>query len=436
LLVLAPLAAVILFACVQTALAAVQLNFFNVISFPTSVMLEWSTASEVNLAGFDIQCKQANEPDTAFHEIGFQPAKGGPSVGALYDFPVTSGLVPGNSYCFRLKEITTDGSPGEVFDRCGYGPMVTPTPGFGAIPVFTPVPVQTDAFGNPIVPTPTPQVPVVATDAFGNPITQIPGAVPTDAFGNPIPPTPFNPTSPLAPPQAVATDAFGNPLPPAVATDAFGNPLPATPMPQPVPTDAFGNPIPPTPVPQAVATDAYGNPLPTSPISPLPTPSVAAAAAYDAYGNLIATTVQAAAVATDMYGNPVDANGNPLPPQGGAPLPEQAAALAAPEYVQPATPTAAYIVVTATPTEAPVALAPVYTPLPTATPLPAGVQLASSLQPSGQNLTQNLMIMLLCLTFTGATGIGIIGLITSVMFMRARSSQRDFYERTSIRRRL
>jgi hypothetical protein len=67
--------------------------------------------------------------------------------------------------------------------------------------------------------------------------------------------------------------------------------------------------------------------------------------------------------------------------------------------------------------------------------MPAGVQLANSLQPSGQNLAQNLMIMLLCLTFAGATGIGIIGLITSVMFMRARSSQRDFYERTSVRRR-
>ena len=464
--VMAPLAVVVLFACVQTALAAVQLNFFNVITFPSSVKLEWSTASEVNLAGFDIQCKQANEPDTAYHEIGFQPAKGGPNVGALYDFPVTSGLVPGNSYCFRLKEITTDGSPGDVLDRCGYGPMVTPTPGFGAIPVFTPVPVQTDAFGNPIVPTPTPQIPVVATDAFGNPITQIPGAVPTDAFGNPIPPTPFNPTSPLATPfpQAVATDAFGNPIPgapPAVATDAFGNPLPATPVPQAVATDAFGNPLPPTPVPQAVATDAFGNPLPptTAPISPLPSPSVAASAydqygnpiapaqaavgtdafgnPVDAFGNPIATPAQAAAVGTDAFGNPVDAFGNPLPPDGGAPLPDNAQAPQPPaqEYIQPATPTEAYVVVTATPTVAPVALAPVYTPLPTATPLPAGVQLASSLQPAGQSLTQNLMVMLLCLTFTGATGIGIIGLITSVMFMRARSSQRDFYERTSIRRR-
>jgi hypothetical protein len=46
--------------------------------------------------------------------------------------------------------------------------------------------------------------------------------------------------------------------------------------------------------------------------------------------------------------------------------------------------------------------------------------------------TQNLMIMLLCLTFTGASGIGILGLITSVMFMRSRSSQREFYDRYSL----
>jgi hypothetical protein len=134
----------------------------------------------------------------------------------------------------------------------------------------------------------------------------------------------------------------------------------------------------------------------------------------------------------------MDAYGNPLPQQmagpagdmGGTGAQEQGA-----QYVQPATPTVAYVVVTATPTPVPVALAPVLTPLPTTTPLPAGIQLASSLEPAGQNLTQNLMVMMLCLTFTGASGIGILGLITSVMFMRARSSQRDFYERTSVRRR-
>jgi hypothetical protein len=469
--VLAPLVFGVLLAGVQTAAAAVQLNFFNVIAFPSSVTLEWSTASEVNLAGFDIQCKQADEPDTAFHEIGFQRAKGGPNVGALYNFPVTSGLVPGVSYCFRLKEITTDGSPGEVFDRCGYGAMVTPTPGLGAIPIFTPVPVQTDAFGNPIIPTPT-----------------LP-AVPTDAFGNPIPPTPFpQPNSPLPVPQPFATDAFGNPIPP-------------TPFPQPQPfaTDAFGNPIPPTATVAAVATDAFGNPLPL-PNSPLPTPSVpaaASAAGYDAFGNPVAApqqqyydafrnplTPEQVALASEVY----DINGNPLPkptatvapaaaaaaPQqyydafGNALTPEQVAVApqvydasgnllpnpafqsgqagesgqpgtaqnpAEPALVSAATPTVAYVVVTATPTAAPVALAPVLTPLPTTTPQRAGVQLAASLDQGGQNLTQNLMVMLLCLTFTGASGIGILGLITSVMFMRSRTSQRDFYERTSVRRR-
>ncbi len=462
-LVLAPLAAVILFACVQTALAAVQLNFFNVIAFPTSVMLEWSTAGEVNLAGFDIQCKQANEPDTAYHEIGFQPAKGGPDVGALYDFPVTSGLVPGNSYCFRLKEITTDGSPGEVFDRCGYGPMVTPTPGFGAIPVFTPVPVQTDAFGNPIVPTPTPQIPVVATDAFGNPITQIPGAVPTDAFGNPIPPTPVNPTSPLAPPQAVATDAFGNPLPPtpapqAVATDAFGNPLPQRRCRKPSPRTPSATHCRPLqchrrwrpmrlaircpqrrcrkPSPRTPSATRYQQPVLSARCRPpawlLPRHMTPMATRLPRRSRPqpwrpTCTAIQSTLSATRCLHRAAHRWLKIHSPRSQQP---------APEYVQPATPTPAYVVVTATPTEAPVALAPVYTPLPTATPLPAGVQLASSLQPSGQNLTQNLMIMLLCLTFTGATGIGIIGLITSVMFMRARSSQRDFYERTSVRRRL
>jgi hypothetical protein len=157
------------------------------------------------------------------------------------------------------------------------------------------------------------------------------------------------------------------------------------------------------------------------------------------YGNPLASAAGTTGL-TDAYGNPLmmDAYGNPLPQQmagpagdmGGTGAQDQGA-----QYVQPATPTVAYVVVTATPTPVPVALAPVLTPLPTTTPLPAGIQLASSLEPAGQNLTQNLMVMMLCLTFTGASGIGILGLITSVMFMRARSSQRDFYERTSVRRR-
>ncbi len=426
--ILAPLGLAIFFLCVSIAFAAVQLNYFNVISFPTSVTLEWSTASEVNLAGFDIQCKMASEPDSAFHEIGYERARGGPDVGALYSFPVTSNIVPGVAYCFRLKEITTDGSPGEVFDRCGYGPLVTPTPGLGIVPVFTPAPVQTDAFGNPL---PQLQPQPVATDAFGNPLPQLqPQPVATDAFGNPLP---------ALLPQPVATDAFGNPLPtpfvpnsPLAAPSALSAPYdPNSPLPTPyqpaaAAVDIYGNPIAPDSQAASAAVDAFGNPV-----------------QVDAFGNPVQVDTFGNPMQTDAFGNPVqpaaaDAFGNPLPPQTGAvaqPGDASGAPAGAPEYAPVTTPTAAYVVVTATPTEAPVALAPVLTPLPTTTPQPLGLQLVSSTQPAGQSVTQNLMIMLLCLTFTGASGIGILGLITSVMFMRSRSSQRDFYERTSLRRR-
>jgi hypothetical protein len=380
---------VLLALLVQPALAAIQLSYFNIISNPTSVILQWGTTSEFNVQGFEVQCKLASEPDTAFHRIGFLPAKGGPSTPAQYTFPVTTGVEPGVPYCFRLLELTTDGTQGEAPTLCGYGPNVTPTPGApGIVPTLNPntVPaVPTDAFGNPIV-----QPPAVATDAFGSPLPQ-PPAVATDAFGNPI-----------AQPPAVATDAFGNPIaqPPAVATDAFGSPLP-----QPVMTDVFGNPVNPAAA-QPMATDAFGNPL------PLTQPPLT-----DAFGSPLATPT----FTPDPFAPPTPIIVTPLP---GAPR-SDASALAPPQdpaLAQPVTeaPAVAYIVVTAAPTEPPVALGAAMTPLPTVTPTPPAYQLVNALAPT----TQNLMIMLLCLTFTGASGIGILGLITSMMFMRSRSSRR------------
>jgi hypothetical protein len=46
------------------------------------------------------------------------------------------------------------------------------------------------------------------------------------------------------------------------------------------------------------------------------------------------------------------------------------------------------------------------------------------------------MVMFLCLTFTGASAIGVLGLITSILFMRGRTSQQTAIERyTPTRRR-
>ena len=366
----------------QPALAAIELNYFTVIANPASVILQWGTLNEFNVQGYEIQCKREDEPEASYHRIGFLPAKGGESLPAQYSFPVTSGIETGVPYCFRLVELTTDGTPGEKIDRCGYGPSITPIPG---TPTSTPVvassaAVPTDAFGNPLPPSQVPQP--QATDAFGNPLPQ-PQA--TDAFGNPLP-------------QPQATDAFGSPLPPSQvpqpqATDAFGSPLP-----QPQATDAFGNPLPPSQVPQPQATDAFGSPLPTPDPNAPPTPIVVTPLPPPSEGAATAEVAQASAETTAT----VDAS---LP---------------------------AYVVVTAVPTTAPVAFGPALTPLPTLTPTPSLLQLTTLLTPS---TTQNMMLMLLCLTVAGAGGIGLLGLITSVMFMRSRATQREFYDRSSLPRR-
>lgn len=354
---------------VQPALAAIQLSYFYIISNPASVILQWGTTSEFNVEGFEVQCKLASEPDIAFHRIGFLPAKGGPSTPAQYSFPVTIAIEPGVAYCFRLLEFTTDGTQGEAPTLCGYGPNVTPTPGAPGL-----------------MPTSDPNaIPAIPTDAFGNPIVQPPGVQPqtTDAFGSPLP-------------QPQATDAFGNPIPQPQATDAFGSPLPLPPA-----VDALGNPI-----IQPGAVDQFGMPLAT------PTPTL------DPYA------APTAIVVTPLPGDPRGGDASALEAAPQDPALAQSDAALQPVVAAPP----AYIVVTAAPTEPPVALAAAMTPLPTVTPTPPTFQLVSALAPTSQNL----MVMLLCLTFTGASGIGILGLITSVMFMRSRSSQRDFYDRYSL----
>jgi hypothetical protein len=353
--------------------------------------LEWSTASEVGIAAFDVKCKRADEPDDQYHSIGLVQSKGGPNVGALYTFPVTSGVSPGVAYCFRLQEITTDGSQGEAIDRCGYGPAVTPTPGLGAILTFTPVPPGQAG----VVPTPIPPVPGIATP--------VPGAVVTDPFGNPVTATPFTP-------GAVPVDPFGSPLP---APSDAGFPTPF--LPTPALTDPFGSPLPPPDLPgtSSIPGDPMASAFPEQQFPPVSDP-------------------MAAAPTDPATGLPIDPMAAaPTDPATGLPIDPMAAALTVPESVASvATPTAEYLVVTATPTLAPVALAPVMTPLPTTTPMPSTLQVADALAPT----TQNLMIMLLCLTFTGASGIGILGLITSVMYMRSRTSQREFFDQYSRRR--
>ncbi len=341
------------------ARAAIELAYYRASSSNVSVLLEWATVHEVNLDGFEILCKRITEDDTAFHPIGSRIAQGNADTGATYSFNVTSGIVYGEAYCFRLREVTNDNIPGEQFDLCGYGPGVTPVP-VDTSATMTTTTIVVDNSGGIAGPTFTP--------------TPIPGASPllTQTIDTSLTPTvtviPGQPVSPLLTPQGFDPNA-------GVAGNPQGFAVTETPTPTETPTA--------TPTATLVAT-ATETPTPTatqgsSPLAMLPPPA--------------ADTSTAA-------------------PAGGP------AALEPDPNAVPSTATPLYVVVTATPTSAAVAAAiqPTFTPWPTATAAPT-FSFASLLVPS----TQNMMVMLLCLIFLSASGLGVLGLITSVLYMRSQA---------------
>jgi hypothetical protein len=396
---------------VQPLLAAVEFDYFNVISSPSGVVLEWNTRAESNISGFDVLCRRDDQPETAFHSIGYVPAKGRQGAGALYTFDVMQ-LEPGVPYCFRLLELTTDGTAGEVQDRCGYGISMTPTPKpFGERPVLPPG----------------------ATPA----ITPTPGGPPV-----------FDPLAATATAQALLIQQGGDPFGATATAQALliqqgGDPFGATATAQALLIQQGGDPFGATATAQALliqqqsfdqaatatAQALLGYPSPTSDASFPPTETPTSYPSPTLQANADGAAVAAAVV-----------EATPTMPQALAAAAPQAfndAPGMTPEAPQlrsdglAVAPTPAYIVATASPTLEAVVFGPGMTPLPTVTPTAGLAQLVNLVEPTSQNL----MVMLLCMTFTGATGLGILGLITSVMFMRSRSSQREFYDRHSNRRR-
>ncbi|MGL4650820.1 MAG: hypothetical protein ACRC1H_15540, partial [Caldilineaceae bacterium] len=185
------IAAVIWFVALatQTALGAVVIEYFNVVPSSSAVLLEWSTLSEYNLRGFEVLCKESGQPEAAYHRIGFFNPKGNATQGAQYDMLVTD-LAPGQAYCFRLVEVTTDGTPGEERERCGYGLRITPTPVLAAVtttvttgitPTVVLFPAPTLPFG--ITPTFDPFAPTATATLFGQPASPL---VTPNPLGTPL----------------------------------------------------------------------------------------------------------------------------------------------------------------------------------------------------------------------------------------------------------
>ncbi len=83
----------------------VELSSFRVGTNCHSVELNWTTESESNNFGFEIQ---RSEDSITFQRIGFRPGRGTTSSPHNYQFVDIN--LPSDKYYYRLKQIDTDGS--------------------------------------------------------------------------------------------------------------------------------------------------------------------------------------------------------------------------------------------------------------------------------------------------------------------------------------
>ncbi|MBX3016188.1 MAG: hypothetical protein KF832_32000 [Caldilineaceae bacterium] len=229
-------------------------------------------------------------------------------------------------------------------------------------------------------------------------------------------PTP-TPTLLFTPTPTVTLTLTGtNPLTDTLIITDATTPLAPILLPSP-PMDAGALNIPPTPTPAQLSDSVLPTPLDNSalpaetpvipqPVSPLTMPSPMTMP--------LDNEIAAASVPTDSLTQPETLTANTL-------------------YTDPTTfnsslstpPVAAvvdppYIVLTATATPETLASIPTFTPYPTTLAQPAA-SLAGVPIPD----TQNLMIMLLCGIFSGASGLGILGLVSTLLYMRSRAEARQ-----------
>ena len=88
----------------------VELVSFNAEMIDGNVILNWSTATELNNSGFQIEKRQKSEVkgQTEFNNVGFVNGKGTTTEKTLYSF-TDKNEKPG-TYLYRLKQIDFDGT--------------------------------------------------------------------------------------------------------------------------------------------------------------------------------------------------------------------------------------------------------------------------------------------------------------------------------------
>jgi hypothetical protein len=358
----------------RSAQAAMVLDYFDIFVDTNRVTLEWKTISENELLGFNIYCKEEAEPVSQYHPIGERVAQGNTEQGAVYRFDVAEGLYPGVSYCFRLEEVTLNNERGEIIDRCGYGLEITPTP--SATPTMFPLPAASTDITTTVLVSVTPTV--ILSGTIGQP--SVATATSTVTATVTLDQLDITTATPIATPAATFTETFSQPdVVTATPTATFT----ATPLPPDNGASIEG-------APTATATPTT---IAESPLLPTIDPNATLPVAPET----AAASLAERAVAQQTLPSGDD---------------EQMAAST--ENEAPA-----YIILTVTPTAEAVAAAPTFTPFPTASMPVAESNAQLAVLPN----TQNLMILLLCGVFSGASGLGVLGLVTTVLYMRSRSEE-------------
>jgi hypothetical protein len=463
------LASVALGVAIWPVTAAIELRYFFIDVTERDVTLKWATNAEYDLSGFEVLCKVAGQLDSEYHTIGEVVAEGSPQQGAAYIFPVTRGLQPGVSYCFALREISIGGEPGEFFERCGYGLGIKPvlsaqtlltdsatlraleitgtaialdleatreaaaiqtyesllaTAAITATPTLTTVlqlaptltaialisPTLTAIAQLPPPPEPIPLDSLLSVSVTLTALSIDYGATQTAimAISQGLPfdtPTPTPAAMPMQPFEVTLTALSIEMAATETALFIMGSSLPQE---TPTPTQIGESPLFPPEPPQDPFGSAQNG---VDPNNPNPgqqegdpnlgdqTPPWDPNAPFEAETPTPAEEPGAYAPPAPMDTPPVD---------------DQALPAAT-------TPDPPYIVLTATPVTPATPVPPTLTPLPVATSTPSTFSLANFAIPTTQNLT----LMLLCLTFFAASGLGILGLLSSVLYMRSQRDPRE-----------
>lgn len=409
--------------------AAIEIEYFNAITVDDHLRLEWRTVVENDLAAIEVYCKEEAEPLSAYHLVDTRLAQGNKDQGAHYQMDLYAGIEPGVSYCFRLKEITTDGRKGDILDYCGYGLNIQPIDSQEDYEI-TPTAIITTALPftlTPIaLPTLLPTMTTIITESTTQTVTIITSTTVITEVATPIV-TPL-PSSIIVTGTATATDT---PETITIINTPISAPTPVNTEQSPdedgivvIPTEVGTTDTLTTivPIDSEESLTAQSTPTPeeqfTIEVSATETPS--ATGTITSTGTLtitddelqgLPTATATATVRSQSATSDADSSTsmsqatNAQIDDTTVPMPENLAG------------NPPYIILTATPNIPPIALQPTFTAFPT-----AAIQIAENGTLLAAFPTQNLMILLLCGVFSGASGLGILGIVTTLLYMRSRSS--------------